>query len=250
MLAVFVVRPIRNDVDVEAIEILGFSFSWELDYVNILAALKKFEIPIDTCDLANEHPLVFGGGPVLTANPEPFAAWFDIVLLGDGEELIGCVTYGTPPSSNLRTGIAGKEKQQLVLELNRLVLKYNEKNQASFLVSKSLKLLPSGLIIVSFADIEQNHKGIVYQACNFGYYGLSAKRTDWKVKGKEHLHGISVADEFRGKPNRAQLMRDKYGDDFYLAPRSRKHRYIYITGNGKDKKRLEPMIKYERQMYV
>ena len=170
--------------------------------------------------------------------------------LFDGEELIGCVTYGTPPSSNLRTGIAGKENQQLVLELNRLVLKYNEKNQASFLVSKSLKLLTSGLIIVSFADIEQGHKGIVYQACNFGYYGLSAKRTDWKVKGKERLHGISVADEFRGKPNRAQLMRDKYGDGFYLAPRSRKHRYIYITGNGKDKKRLESMIKYERQMYV
>jgi radical SAM superfamily enzyme YgiQ (UPF0313 family) len=71
------------------IEILGFSFSWELDYVNILAALKKFEIPIDSCDRTDQHPLVFGGGPVLTANPEPFAAWFDIVLLGDGEELIG-----------------------------------------------------------------------------------------------------------------------------------------------------------------
>ena len=71
------------------IEILGFSFSWELDYVNILAALKKFDIPVDTCDRTDAHPLVFGGGPVLTANPEPFAAWFDIVLLGDGEELIG-----------------------------------------------------------------------------------------------------------------------------------------------------------------
>ena len=28
------------------------------------------------------------GGPVLTANPEPFADFFDIVLLGDGEDLI------------------------------------------------------------------------------------------------------------------------------------------------------------------
>lgn len=71
------------------IELLGFSFSWELDYVNILAALKKFDIPVDTYDRTDAHPLVFGGGPVLTANPEPFAAWFDIVLLGDGEELIG-----------------------------------------------------------------------------------------------------------------------------------------------------------------
>ncbi|MFN8970658.1 MAG: radical SAM protein, partial [Pseudanabaena sp.] len=51
------------------IEILGFSFSWELDYVNILAALKKFDIPIDTCDRTDEHPLIFGGGSVLTANP-------------------------------------------------------------------------------------------------------------------------------------------------------------------------------------
>ena len=71
------------------IDILGFSFSWELDYVNILAALKKFDIPINSGDRTDDHPLVFGGGPVLTANPEPFAAWFDIVLLGDGEELIG-----------------------------------------------------------------------------------------------------------------------------------------------------------------
>lgn len=31
---------------------------------------------------------MFGGGPVLTANPEPFAAFFDIILLGDGETLI------------------------------------------------------------------------------------------------------------------------------------------------------------------
>ena len=71
------------------IEILGFSFSWELDYVNILAALEKFDIPIDSSDRQDGHPLVFGGGPVLTANPEPFAAWFDVILLGDGEELIG-----------------------------------------------------------------------------------------------------------------------------------------------------------------
>jgi radical SAM superfamily enzyme YgiQ (UPF0313 family) len=31
---------------------------------------------------------VFGGGPVLTANPEPYASFFDVVLLGDGEEML------------------------------------------------------------------------------------------------------------------------------------------------------------------
>ncbi len=113
------------------------------------------------------------------------------------------------------------------------------------LVGRSLKLLPPNLIVVSYADTEQNHKGIVYQAANFKYYGLSAKRTDWKVKGKEHLHGQTIADQFRGQPNRSKLMRDKYGEDFYLAPRPRKHRYIYITGKNPDYK----IIKYKEEKY-
>ncbi|MBD2020881.1 radical SAM protein [Leptolyngbya sp. FACHB-36] len=68
-------------------EILGFSLSWELDYVNVLSLLERLNIPIRANDRAN-HPIVFGGGPVLTANPEPFADFFDVILLGDGELLL------------------------------------------------------------------------------------------------------------------------------------------------------------------
>jgi len=69
-------------------ELIGFSFSWELDYVNILNILESLAIPIESTAREDIHPLVFGGGPVLTANPEPFAAFFDVILLGDGEELL------------------------------------------------------------------------------------------------------------------------------------------------------------------
>lgn len=69
-------------------EILGFSFSWELDYSNILDILENLGIPRHAEARESQHPLVFGGGPVLTANPEPFAAFFDVILLGDGEELL------------------------------------------------------------------------------------------------------------------------------------------------------------------
>ncbi|MBX2863814.1 MAG: B12-binding domain-containing radical SAM protein [Leptolyngbyaceae cyanobacterium MAG.088] len=69
-------------------ELMGFSVSWELDYINILNLLEQQQIPIRSCDRTHHHPLIFGGGPVLTANPEPFADFFDIVLLGDGEDLI------------------------------------------------------------------------------------------------------------------------------------------------------------------
>ena len=70
-------------------ELIGFSCSWELDYVNILNLLEFLEIPIRSSSRSDTDPLVFGGGPVLTANPEPFADFFDIILLGDGENLLG-----------------------------------------------------------------------------------------------------------------------------------------------------------------
>ncbi len=164
------------------------------------------------------------------------------------KELVGVVTYGTPASSTLRRGIAGDEHISKVLELNRLVLKDNLKNEASMLISKSLKLLPKGRIVVSFADCAQNHKGTVYQAANFTYHGLSAKRTDWSLHSKPHLHGQTVGDEFRGQPNRSKLIREKYGDDFYLKPRPRKHRYIYITGKVW-RKVLQPLLKYKQEDY-
>jgi radical SAM superfamily enzyme YgiQ (UPF0313 family) len=69
-------------------EIIGFSFSWELDYVNILNLLEFLNIPLEASQRQEDHPLVFGGGPVLTANPEPFADFFDVILLGDGENLL------------------------------------------------------------------------------------------------------------------------------------------------------------------
>jgi radical SAM superfamily enzyme YgiQ (UPF0313 family) len=70
-------------------ELLGYSLSWELDYVNILNLLEFLEIPVKSAERSVHHPLVFGGGPVLTANPEPFADFFDVILLGDGENLLG-----------------------------------------------------------------------------------------------------------------------------------------------------------------
>jgi hypothetical protein len=170
-------------------------------------------------------------------------------LFKDGN-LSGIVTYGTPPSAPLRRGIAGDDHIGDVIELNRLCLRDNITNEASMLIGRSLRLLPKGKIVISFADKSHGHTGCVYRASNFTYHGLSAKRTDWAVKGKEHLHGQTIADEFRGVKDRAQAMRDKYGDDFYIKQRPRKHRYIYITGSSKDKMRIGCKIKYKQQIFT
>ena len=165
-----------------------------------------------------------------------------------GGDIVGVVTYGTPVSSSLRVGVCGKEWSDKVLELNRLCCE-NSRNTASQLVGRSLRLLPTPSVVVSYADTAQGHVGYIYQATNFLYTGLSAKRTDWRVRGKEHLHGATIADESRGQENRAQWMREKYGDDFYLEDRPRKHRYVYPCGSKAQRKQILDALRYKVEGY-
>lgn len=165
--------------------------------------------------------------------------------LYNNDDLIGVVSYGRPPSSPLRHGICGSEYASYVLELNRLIVEDGSPaNSASYLVSKSLKKLPRPSIIVSFADTAVGHIGYIYQACNFVYTGLSAKRTNWKIRGEEALHGITIADRARGVENRAEYLRKKYGSNFYLEPRPRKHRYVYFVGSKKERKEMKKALRY------
>jgi hypothetical protein len=72
--------------------------------------------------------------------------------LYENNQLIGVVTYGIPASNSLCEGVCGKQNKEYVIELNRLCLLNNDKNQSSFLVGNSLKMLPKPKIIVSYAD--------------------------------------------------------------------------------------------------
>ena len=90
----------RSDVDVRRLftdqgdpqhrhcDLFGLSLSWELDGPVLLDLLEQQRIPLWAAQRGDDDPIVFGGGPVLTANPEPLAPFFDVVLLGDGELLI------------------------------------------------------------------------------------------------------------------------------------------------------------------
>jgi hypothetical protein len=78
-----------------AFDILGFSLSYELGATNILEMLDLAGIPLRAADRGDlpladpaAPPLIFAGGPTATSNPEPFAAFFDFIALGDGEELL------------------------------------------------------------------------------------------------------------------------------------------------------------------
>ena len=160
-------------------------------------------------------------------------------LFDEMGRLLGVVMYGTPSSAPLRSGICGADEAINVIELTRLWIDDDvPKNGESFLIGRSLKNCGKE-IVVSFADTEQNHLGIVYQATNWIYTGLSAKRTDWTVEG-EDKHGQTWGDKFT-----AIEMREKFGDRFSLKPRSRKHRYVFINAKGKRRKELLSKLKYQ-----
>jgi len=138
----------------------------------------------------------------------------------------GCVTFGTPVSSTLRNLWDNKYK---LMELNRLVVNGNlEKNVLSYFVSSALLMMPKPLVIVSYADTSKNHHGYIYQATNFYYTGLSAIFKDYYIKGMEHLHNGTIMDMSRGKENRVEWLRQKYGDNLIMIDRPRKHRYFYF----------------------
>ncbi|KEF42444.1 MAG: Fe-S oxidoreductase [Cyanobium sp. CACIAM 14] len=70
------------------LDLFGLSLSWELDGPVLLDLLEGQGIPLWSHRRGEDDPIVFGGGPVLTANPEPLAPFLDVVLLGDGELLL------------------------------------------------------------------------------------------------------------------------------------------------------------------
>ncbi|ADL07727.1 B12-binding domain-containing radical SAM protein [Thermosediminibacter oceani] len=70
----------------ESYDIVAFSVSFELDYINLLKILHDANIPL----FAQERvgPLVMMGGPAATFNPEPLSPFVDFVVIGEGEEVI------------------------------------------------------------------------------------------------------------------------------------------------------------------
>ena len=157
---------------------------------------------------------------------------FAFGLYDKDKKMVGICTLYCPPSRALCIGICGVEYESWVLELNRLCLEINMPNLASYFVSHCFSLLPKPKIIVSYSDTNQNHHGYIYQALNFIYTGLSAKRTERFDINNPNKHSKSVTQNNK--------------DYFSLAvrERSRKHRYIYFLGSKKQIKEMKSKLKY------
>ena len=155
----------------------------------------------------------------------------------------GVITYGIPASPSLTMGLCGEQYKDIVLELNRLCLvQGHDKNLASYFVAQTLRMLPSPSIVVSYADTSMDHVGYIYQATNFLYTGLSAKRTEWREIGL-NTHSRTVVGHYSHEE------RISNPDRFAQVDRPQKHRYIYFIGTRKEKKELANALNYQVQPY-
>jgi radical SAM family uncharacterized protein len=96
---------LENKAPLSEFDILGFSFSYELSYTNLLTMLSLSNIPFKYQDRQNgDYPLIIAGGPCVF-NPGPIADFIDLFLIGDGEEavfdIIDIYTRYRPDKKNL-----------------------------------------------------------------------------------------------------------------------------------------------------
>lgn len=66
-------------------DVVGITLPHELAATNVLETLDLAGIPLRTADRAEGDPIVLAGGPC-AYNPEPYAPFFDVILVGEGEE--------------------------------------------------------------------------------------------------------------------------------------------------------------------
>ncbi|WP_295153838.1 TIGR03960 family B12-binding radical SAM protein [uncultured Ruminococcus sp.] len=114
-------------------DFIGFTLQYELSYNNVLQMLDLAGLPVLAKERTALTPLVVGGGPCV-CNPEPMSDFFDLFILGEGEEVN--------------------------LELLRLYEKMKPSNptKEEFL-REAAKI--EGIYVPSFYDVEYNEDGTV-----------------------------------------------------------------------------------------
>ena len=151
---------------------------------------------------------------------------FGYSVFNDKGEWCGVILYGLGATPNI--GSQYNLKQGQIVELVRMALNGKQKS-TSQAMSISLKLLikklPLCKMVVSYADIDQNHTGTIYQATNWFYVGDCNQntRTGFIINGKKvhnkSLHSLGKSQSLVG----AQSI-DKNAVEFISKG---KRKYIY-----------------------
>ncbi|MCD6262751.1 MAG: TIGR03960 family B12-binding radical SAM protein [Deltaproteobacteria bacterium] len=98
---------LESDRPLSSFDIVGFSLQHELCYTNVLTMLDLSNIPLFARDRKDTEPLIIGGGPACF-NPEPVADFFDLFLIGDGEDALVEICQTVKEAK--RSGVRDRER--------------------------------------------------------------------------------------------------------------------------------------------
>lgn len=150
--------------------------------------------------------------------------------LMDKDQMIGAAIYGRLAMANQWKRFG--EVEEDVIELRRLCcVDKTPKNTESFFISKTLNWLRKNTqikMVVSYADMEQNHNGTIYRASNFECWGRQpgAKVIMWNGK-KYHDKSIRTKHNGELKPFAIDLKRALDAGEAVYQPTAGKVTYTY-----------------------
>ena len=78
---------IESRTPLSGFDFVGFTLQYELSYPNVLNMLDLGGVPLRTAQRVDGDPFVVAGGPC-AFNIEPMADFFDLVVIGEGEEVL------------------------------------------------------------------------------------------------------------------------------------------------------------------
>ncbi|QBZ69964.1 DNA modification [Enterococcus phage vB_EfaS_Ef5.2] len=146
-----------------------------------------------------------------------------------GDELIGAMIYGGLGMANVWKKY-GETKEE-VLELRRLCLIDDTKRNAeSYFIGKTLKWLRKNTTvktIVSYADPNHGHEGIIYKATNFTLVGKTTKTKVIKY-GDKIYHDKAIRTKYKGelKPFAQRLVDALNSGEAYYIEQEPKNIYV------------------------
>lgn len=142
----------------------------------------------------------------------------------ENDKYIGCVLFSYGANNNMAREY--NLKQIECVELTRIALNKHI-TPVTKIMSIAIKMVrkqnPSLKLIVSYADMNQGHYGIIYQAGNWVYVGTTKNVTNHIVNGKT-MHKRSIFDKYG--TNNVELLK-KSGIDIKVVRVQPKHKYLY-----------------------
>lgn len=163
--------------------------------------------------------------------------WAGFGLVEDGC-IVGVAVYGQPSPPIQRH--AFKDRDFRLYELARVVIQTPTRNAGSFLIGNSLQLLqPRPCAVISYADMEQNHAGYLYQATNWTYTGATVSHDKAYIVDGKRMHPMSLRE--RGITDPGRWAKENGIETVAPAP---KHRYFQFCGTRSERRRMLAALNY------